>query len=63
VTLAALHDALSQLEDRVQQLEEEFDTIAKTPWWTRLWFGINGWPWYRLTDHPQWRPWHRWTGW
>ena len=51
------------LEGRITQLEEEFDTFVKTPWWKRVWFFINGWPLSRLTDHPQWRPWHRWTGW
>lgn len=51
------------LEGRIQQLEEEMDTFVKTHPLKRLWFFINGWPLNRLVDRPQWRPWHKWTGW
>ena len=52
---------IQKLEERIHDLEEEFDTYVRTPWWKRLWFAADGWPWYRLVDHPRWRPWHRWT--
>ena len=57
----ASHD--QYLEGRIALLEEELDTFVKTPLWKRFWFCLNGWPTARLVDHPQWRPWHRWTGW
>ena len=61
--LYSLRLKYQDLEERLHDLEEEFDTFVKTPWWKRLLFSLNGWPLYRLVDHPQWRPWHRWTGW
>lgn len=49
------------LEGRIQDLEEQLDLLL-TPWWKKVWFVIQGWPLKRVVDHPQWRPWHRWTG-
>ena len=49
--------SIQHLEERLHDLEEEFDTFVRTPWWRRLMFALLGWPWYRLVDHPQWRPW------
>lgn len=50
-----------RLEERIHDLEEELDTFVKTAWWKKVWFVVDGWPLYHLIDHPQWRPWHRWT--
>ena len=52
---------IQALEERVGDLEEKLYTFVEQPWWKRLWFAIDGWPLYYLIDHPQWRPWHRWT--
>lgn len=37
---------------------ERFETL-QTPWWKRLAFWINGWPWYDLNGTQRRRPWHR----
>lgn len=49
------------LEHMVIDHEQRFDTL-QTPWWKRVWFAINGWPWYDLNAaQPKRRPWHRWV--
>lgn len=37
---------------------ERFDTL-QTPWWKRVWFWIDGWPWHDLNGTRKPRPWHR----
>jgi hypothetical protein len=37
---------------------QRFDTL-QTPWWKRVWFWIDGWPWYDLNGTQKKRPWHR----
>ena len=49
---------LDELERRVSDHAQRFDTLA-TPWWKRLWFVIDGWPWYDLNGRQKHRPWHR----
>ena len=52
-------DGPDQMQDRIRRLEKLAD-VMNTPLWKRLVFAIDGWPWFRLVDHPQWRPWRRW---
>ena len=49
---------LDALEKLVSDHAQRFDTL-QTPWWKRLWFRIDGWPWYDLNGAQQRRPWHR----
>ena len=62
VTNEELHELAKRVtgfEHRIVDLEEAVDTYIATPLLKRIWFALNGWPWYRLVDRPQWRPWHR----
>lgn len=37
---------------------KRFDTL-QTPWWKRLIFWLDGWPWHDLNARQRrWRPWH-----
>lgn len=56
--IESLKKRVNQLEQQNVELHEMIDTLW-TPWWKKLWFLIDGWPLYRLADHPSWRPWHR----
>jgi hypothetical protein len=49
---------INELERRVMDHEQRFDTL-QTPLWKRLWFKIDGWPYYDLNGTQQHRPWHR----
>ena len=49
---------LDLLEREVRDHSQRFDTL-QTPWWKRLWFLIDGWPWYDLNGSRHRRPWHR----
>jgi hypothetical protein len=49
---------MNQLEQAVIDHEQRFDTL-QTPWWKRIWFWIDGWPWYDLNGAQKRRPWHR----
>ena len=49
---------LAALEGAVSDHAQRFDTL-QTPWWKRLLFAIDGWPWYDLNGRQAWRPWHR----
>ena len=49
---------LAALERSVSDHDQRFDTL-QTPWWKRLWFWIDGWPWYDLNGTRRRRPWHR----
>lgn len=47
-----------ELSRRLRLAEDKLDTFVETPWWKRLWFALDGWPLYRLSERRQWRPWH-----
>ena len=49
---------VAELERRVRDHAQRFDTL-QTPWWKRVWFSIDGWPWYDLNGTQRRRPWHR----
>jgi hypothetical protein len=49
---------IEQLQHRVRDMEKRFDTL-QSPWWKRVWFAIDGWPWYDLNSTQRHRPWHR----
>jgi len=58
-------DHIRSLTSRVVELErllvdhsQRFETL-QTPWWKRLWFWLQGWPWYDLNGQQAHRPWHR----
>jgi hypothetical protein len=48
---------LDALEQVVSDHAQRFDTL-QTPWWKRLWFAIDGWPYYDLNGIQKRRPWH-----
>jgi hypothetical protein len=49
---------INQLHQRTMDHEQRFDTL-QTPWWKRLLFLLDGWPWYDLNaPRRRWRPWH-----
>lgn|SRR5512141_324457 len=56
----ALNSRVHALEQQVSDHAQRFDTL-QTPWWKRLWFLIDGWPWYDLNGTRQRRPWRK--GW
>jgi len=45
-------------ERLVRDHAKRFDTL-QTPWWKRVVFALDGWPWYDLNGRQKWRPWHR----
>lgn len=47
---------LDALEDKVSDHEQRFDTL-QTPWPKRVWFWLQGWPWYDLNGTKKRRPW------
>ena len=47
-----------ELERMVSDHAQRFDTL-QTPWPKRVWFWLQGWPWYDLNGTQAWRPWHR----
>ena len=49
---------IKTLRQMVSDHEQRFDTL-QSPWWKRLWFWIDGWPWYDLNGTQRRRPWHR----
>jgi len=57
-----IHEAATRRIERLERLvsdhEQRFDTL-QTPWWRRVWFLIDGWPWYDLNGAQRPRPWHR----
>ena len=56
--IASLTVRVEQLEIAVSDHAQRFDTL-QTPWWKRVWFWIDGWPWYDLHGTQRRRPWHR----
>lgn len=49
---------IEQLEQLVRDHAQRWETL-QTPWWKRLWFVVDGWPWYDLNGVQRHRPWHR----
>jgi hypothetical protein len=57
IHVASLTARILELERLVSDHAQRFDTL-QTPWWRRLWFAIDGWPWYDLNAPGRaWRPW------
>jgi hypothetical protein len=50
---------VDELHRLVNDHGKRFDTL-QTPFWKRVWFWIDGWPWHDLNAPIQkHRPWHR----
>jgi len=50
---------ISVLEQRLSDHDQRFDTL-QTPWWKRVIFWLDGWPWHDLNaERRSPRPWHR----
>lgn len=50
---------MNALAPEVRDHSFRFDTL-QTPLWKRIWFVIDGWPWYDLNARTRKsRPWHR----
>lgn len=58
VHVASLTQRVEWLEHELRDHAQRFDTL-QTPWWKRIWFAIDGWPWYDLNGVQRKRPWHR----
>lgn len=58
VHIASLRARVHELECKAADHEQRFDTL-QTPWPKRLWFWLNGWPWYDLNGVQRRRPWRR----
>ena len=57
-TLEDLTTRVAELEYLVRDHAQRFDTL-QTPLWKRIWFKIDGWPYYDLNGLQHRRPWHR----
>ena len=60
VEIESLKVRMTEVERRVRLEEKWTDTRLETPLWKRMMFAVDGWPWTRLVENPQWRPWRRW---
>lgn len=58
VLMNSLDVRVGEVERLVRDHAQRWDTL-QTPWWKRLWFVIDGWPWYDLNGMQRRRPWHR----
>lgn len=59
VVIQSLYARQTQMLRTISDHTNRFDTL-QTPFWKRIWFAINGWPWYDLNaPAPKARPWHR----
>lgn len=58
VHIASLSARLHTVEVGLRQLEKSVETLW-TPPWKKLWFWIDGWPLYEVTDRRRPRPWHK----
>jgi len=58
VVIQSLYARQEILENLVSDHAQRFDTL-QTPFWKRIWFWINGWPWHDLNGMQSARPWHR----
>ena len=60
VVIQSLYARQAIAEDLARDLTQRFDTL-QTPWYKRVLYTIDGWPWYNLNaDRPKWRPWRKW---
>lgn len=57
VHLITLYEQNLYLMKKVSDFEQRFDTL-QTPWPKRIWYKINGWPWYDLNGTQNHRFWH-----
>lgn len=58
VVIQSLYARQAIVEELARDHAQRFDTL-QTPWWRRVWFAIDGWPWYDLNGTQKRRPWHR----
>lgn len=56
--IASLAARVYWAEVALRDHAQRWDTL-QTPWWKRIWFWIDGWPWYDLNGVQVRRPWHR----
>lgn len=54
--IVSLKARIVGLEVDIRRANARIDVIW-TPFWKRIWFLVDGWPWYSLADHPAPRPW------
>ncbi len=54
---ASLVTRIEELERKVSDHDQRFDTL-QTPLWKRIWFKVDGWPYYDLNGARRHRPWH-----
>ncbi len=47
VVIQSLHVRLDEVERLASDHAQRFDTL-QTPWPKRVWFWLQGWPWYDL---------------
>lgn len=56
--IANLKANLLQVQRDVSDHAQRFETL-QTPFWKRLLFWLDGWPWHDLNASARhWRPWH-----
>jgi len=58
VVIQSLYARQDEILRLLSDHDQRFDTL-QTPWWKRVWFLIDGWPWYDLNGTQKRRPWHR----
>lgn len=56
--MLSLYARQGNVERLLRDHAQRWDTL-QTPWWKRVWFWIDGWPWYDLNGTQRHRPWHR----
>lgn len=54
----SMQTRILELERNVSDHNQRFDTL-QTPWPKRVWFLLQGWPWYDLNGTRKPRPWDR----
>lgn len=55
--VVSLTTRVNELERRAVDHDQRFDTL-QTPFWKRVVFWLDGWPWHDLNGTQQRRPWH-----
>lgn len=58
VTHDSMQIRIRDLERQVSDHRQRFETL-ETHWWKRVWFWLQGWPWYPLNGERGTRPWRR----
>lgn len=59
VVIQSLYARQETVEKMIRDHAQRFDTL-QTPWPKRVWFWLQGWPWYDLNGERKHRPWSRW---